>query len=508
MGVIADLALRVAPQWAAKRERAKLVAMHYRAARLGTRSDSLMPSRASADRAGDQRERIAAYTRDLIRNTPYAKRGQMVIANNVVGDGILPKIELQGRISDEAKAALREAGMRMIEAHLDTTAIDTAGLLNLYGLQRLAMNTIFDSGEVLIRRHRRRGAGGVIDLQIEVLEPDFLDTGLWRSTDEGGQIRDGIEYDATGQRVAFWLFRDHPGDYASLRSLGTRSERVPTEDILHIFSLDRPGQSRGISWLSPVAEKLMSFDDYEDAQMMRQKIAACFTAFRRLGSSEVAEKVALDGKLEPGVIMDIGADDEMEFASPPEVGGYDEFTRQILRSVAMGLGITYEALTGDLTGVNFSSARIGRLEMDRCISSWQWLMLIPMMMQPLGGWILDAWREEEPLLWQIPEDRAQLKLAWVPPVRILVDPATEISAFNEAVRAGFESRQSVVRQFGKDPERLAQEQEQDKAEADRLGLLFDSDPRADAARHSRNNQSPRKEDGHGPKAALDRHDRP
>lgn len=495
MSRIGDLMLRVAPVWTARREQAKLIAMHYRAANLGARSDSLRGSRDNADRAGNRRDRIAAYVRDMIRNTPYAKRGQAVIANNVVGDGILPKIEIRGALPERSRDYIRALGLEMIEEHLDTTAIDVNGLLNLYGLQRLVISTVVDAGEVLVRRHPRTGPRGTIPLQLEVLEPDYLDTTRWGAAEGGGEIRDGIEYDADGQRVAYWLYTQHPGGEWLPGKSAIMSERVPASEILHIFSVDRPGQSRGISWFSPVAEKLLNFDDYEDAQMMRQKIAACFAIFRKLGTNGTAAKADLSANLSPGAIYDIGEDDEIQTANPPEVGGYDEYTRQVLRAVAMGLGITYEALTGDLNQVNFSSARIGRLEMDRNISSWQWVMMVPMMMQPLGGWIMEAWKSVEPALWRLPEDQARVLMTWVPPVRILVDPAREFTALNEAVRSGFQSRQGVVRQLGIDPERLILEQQQDMVEADRLGLLFDSDPRADASRMNRLRDETRKEGG-------------
>jgi capsid protein len=39
--------------------------------------------------------------------------------------------------------------------------------------------------------------------------------------------------------------------------------------------------------------------------------------------------------------------------------------RQQLRAIAMGMGITYEQLTGDLTNVNYSSIRAGLIEFRR-----------------------------------------------------------------------------------------------------------------------------------------------
>jgi len=485
MNILDRVIMALSPRSAMQREKHRTVAMHYRAARLGYRNNGIRPSGSDADLAARDRRQISFYARDMIRNTPFAKRVQQVISGNVVGDGIIPKVQPAKGLAEEVQARIRQRGLDLIEDHLDTTAIDRAGLQNFYGLQTTAMNTIIDAGEVLIRRHRPVNSGLSMPLQIEVLEPDYIDDSRFGRSLDGNEIREGIEYDQhSGDRVAYWLYTQHPGGEWRPGSNPYVSERIAAEDIIHVFRIDRPGQTRGISWYTPIAEKLLNLDDSEDAHLMRQKIAACFAAFHRLGA-DMKPREELGGTLQPGVIMQIGGDEELEFSDPPEVGGFDEFQRTVHRSAAMGVGITYEALTGDLSGVNFSSARIGRLEMDRNISGWQWLMMVPMFLQRFGGWFVEAWAEAEQdevfqkLLW---EDRRTVKLTWVPPHRILVDPAREFGALREAVRSGFQSRQGVVRQLGVDPERLLQEQMQDKDEADKLGLPFDSDPRADVSR--------------------------
>lgn len=485
MNFLDRVILALSPRRAMQREKSRAIAMHYRAARLGYRNESLRPSGSDADLASRDRRMIAFYARDMIRNTPFAARVQQVISGNVVGDGIIPKVQPSKKLPEKAQQVIRERGLDLIEDHLDTTAIDRAGLQNFYGLQNLAMNTVIDAGECLIRRHRPAHAGLAIPLQIEVLEPDYIDASRFGRTAEGNEIREGIEYDEdTGDRVAYWLYTQHPGGEWRPGTSPYVSERVLADEIIHLFRPDRPGQTRGVSWLTPIAEKLVHLDDSEDAHLMRQKIAACFAAFHRMGP-DGKPRTELGGTLQPGVIMDIGPDEDMEFSDPPDVGGFDDFQRSVLRAAAMGVGITYEALTGDLTGVNFSSARIGRLEMDRNISKWQWLMMVPMFLQPFGRWFVEAWAEAEAdetfqqLIW---DDPRIIRLSWVPPHRILVDPAREFSALREAVRSGFQSRQGVVRQLGVDPERLVQEQLQDKEEADRLELPFDSDPRADVSR--------------------------
>lgn len=479
----------VAPRWAAKRAQARAVVMHYDAASVGRRSSTLRADRTDADAASRARQRLSFYARDLVRNTPFATRAQQVIRSNVVGDGIIPKVIIKGSaLNAAAQKRLRDEGMALIERHLDTTDIDLHGRMNLYGLQGVALNTVVDAGEALIRVHHLDPDDDrfALPIQLEVLEPDFLDVTKLGFFENGSEIRDGIEYDAEGRRVAYWLFPEHPGGDWSPGALRGISERVIAANVLHIYRVDRPGQQRGVSWFAPVMQRLVDLADHEDAQLMRQKIAACFAAFRNIGTEK---KAAADlGTISPGMVYNIGENEDIKFAVPPGVEGYDEFTRSVLRSVAAGMGITYEALTGDLSQVNFASGRMGRLEMDSNVSNWQWLMLMPQLLQPLGRHFVEAWAStiDDDVMGRdgVAQsfDWSVVALEWMPPKRFIVDPAREFIALKEAVRSGFASRQQIIRQLGIDPERLMAEIAQDRDEADLLKLIFDSDPRKDPAR--------------------------
>lgn len=491
MNLLERAILNVAPRWAAQRARSRAVVAHYDAATVGRRSSSLKAARSDADSAAAQRQRMAFYARDIVRNTPFAARAQAVITGNVVGDGIIPKITVDyPKMSKPRLRKIRERGIRQIEEHLDSTRIDREGRLNLYGLQGLVMKTVVDAGEALVRIHKDSLIADALPLQLEVLEPDYLDQTRYGRFEAGGEIRNGIEYDAAGRRVAYWLYPEHPGAEGVLQVGRGTSLRVPADQILHIYRVDRPGQQRGVTWFAPVMMRLQDLANHEDAQLLRQEIAACFAVFRVPGETQGGQSRDGDFKeLSPGSIYDLADGEDVKFAVPPGVEGYDEFTRSVLRSIAAGLGITYESLTGDLSQVNFSSARMGRLDMDQNVSSWQWVMMIPQMMQPLSRLFVEAWAavDADALIEAgLPGDIWQhITLAWVPPRKFLVDPAREFAALREAVRSGFASRQQVVRMLGIDPERLMEEQGQDKEEADRLGLPFDSDPRADVSRQNK-----------------------
>lgn len=487
MNIVEQAIATFSPRWAAQRAQSRAVLMHYDAATTGRRASTLRPDRTDADAAARARQRISWYARDMVRNTPFAVRAQQVVAGNVVGDGILPKITFAAQAAaplpaEGVRRRIIARGLHLTETYLDTVAIDRQGRANLYGLQRQIINTVVDSGECLVRVYDGAVASN-FPLQIDVLEPDHLDQAKYGMVEGGGEIRDGIEYDADGQRVAYWLFPEHPGGDWSLGTLRGISERVPVGRVMHIYRVDRPGQQRGVSWFAPVMMKLQDLADHEDAQLMRQKIAACFAAFRVQGEGAVRN---VPETMSPGMIYDLGEGEDIRFSQPPTVDGYDDFSRSVLRSVAAGIGITYEALTGDLSQVNFSSARMGRMEMDGNVSAWQWLMIVPQFLVPFGQHFLRAWAAHDEARMVEAGDTgdvfSQLRVSWVPPRKFIVDPAREFSALREAVRSGFASRQQIVRQLGIDPERLLEEQAQDKDEADRLGLPFDSDPRADSSR--------------------------
>ena len=465
---------KVSPGTALARAQARYqlsVQMNYDAATTGRRGASWSRSRADADSAAGfgRRDRMAAVAHDMIRNTPFAVSGKRVIVANVVGDGIIPRIK-----SDDEALKLR--GLNLIERHMDTVQIDVNGRQNLYGLQELALGTAIDAGEALIVRHDLPlSTKAALPFQVQVLEPDFLDDTRDGTFSDGTEIREGIEYNADGERAAYWLYQRHPGAMAGgpVR-LGLSSVRVPAKDVIHLYRQDRAGQMRGVSWFAPVAVKLQDLADTEDAQLMRQKIAACFAGFRKKADERPSTAPDFQASISPGAIHDLYGDEEMVFSDPPTVGDLDPMTKLILRSVAAGLGITYEALVGDLTGVNFTSGRLGRMTMKSNVTGWQWKLMIPIMMQPMGQWFLDAWVQVDPQWGRKIRDAA---VDWTPPAMPLVDPTREIPMLVKKLRAGLGSRSGTLRELGEDPERIMDEIKSDAEFADRGKLVFDSDAR-------------------------------
>lgn len=452
---------------------------HYRAASVPRRSASVRAAAGDADAvAMMDRRKVTLAARDVLRNNATAARGVQVLVNAMVGTGIEPKL-----VSEDAGLQAEFPRMKRL---LDSVEIDADGVSTLAGIQRLMVQAMVVDGESLLLWPREPGPRG--HFQLRVLEADYLDDRMQgRAENPANSIYDGIEYAPDGRVVAYYLYDEHPGSvvwHPDWRGLCSR--RVEADRVIHLYRVDRPGQRRGISWLAPVLEDLVALADNDEAQLLRQKIAACFAAFWK--SDKTPEAAAIPTRLAPGLIQQIGTDDEVAFGTPPDVTGYDDFAKLHLRRIASGLGITYEALTGDLTGVNYSSGRLGRIEMAQNVEGWQWAMVIPRLCDPLGAWFLRAWAYADP--GRISALSAA-RLDYTPPPPVVADPNTEIGVAVQKIEAGLSSRHSEIRKLGYDPGAIDAEIARDvdlrrtlaslKAPAQTVSVLSTKDQKSEVA---------------------------
>lgn len=418
--------------------------------------------------AGMTLARLRAQARDLVRNNPWACEGIRVIQDDTVGWGIKPKATGRGA----ARA------MELWKLWGETTQCDAEGQHDFYGLQALVMRTIVESGEVLVRRRIRRPEDGLaVPMQLEVLEPDYIDTSKDNiALPNGGRITLGIETDAIGRRVAYWLFEQHPGGNTFVNAT---SRRVPADGILHIYDKQRPQQKRGHSWFASVDKRLHDFDEYEDATLMKQKVAALMAALvtdegdgGTLGDdSEDDDPVTglpVD-TLDPGAIITLPPGKDVKVTNPPQANDYAGFSTSQLRAIAAGLGIPYEALTGDFSQVNYSSARMAWNKYGRRIHVWHWRMLIPMFCVQAWSWMLDVAALAGEAVENSPAE-------WTPPPIPFLDPDAEGKAMTQDVRAGRMTPDEMVRAQGNDPEQHWKNYASSFKRIRDLGIVLDCDP--------------------------------
>jgi lambda family phage portal protein len=435
--------------------------------------------------------RLRSRSRELARNNPLIDGGLDTFAANIVGSGISPRWQL----NDPAlKKQIQELWNDWVEE------ADFYGLCDFYGLQTLGSRALMDAGEFLVRFIPMREDDGLsVPLQLQFLEADHLDetfNSIYPQT--SNEIRMGIEIDDTGRRVAYHLFREHPGEaFLTYRNQLDRV-RIPADQIIHVYRPLRIGQMRGRPWLASILVKLHELDQYEDAELVRKKTAAMFGGFIHddvpsgmggMGGMNLGRSIGQDVNLntviaiEPGTFPFLPAGKKVTFSQPVDVGGtYDVWIKQQLREIAVGMGVTYEQLTSDLSGVNYSSIRAGLLEFRRRCSNLQFQTMVFQLCRPVSR----AWMDSAVLSGALsiqgyfPNRRIYRRIKWRPDGWPWVDPVKDQLAEQMSVRNGFKSRAQVIAERGGDIETVDQEIAEDNARADKLGLVYDSDPRKTA----------------------------
>jgi lambda family phage portal protein len=469
-----------APRAAVRRQAARLQLdqlRRYDAAGRGRRTENWNTRRTSADAASvlgfaDMRDR----SRDLVRNNPYAQRIITLWETALIGHGW----------SFKAKAGRRNGGRRGQVATeefrawaADPQQCDYEGLLNLDGLCAKAVRCWKESGEAVIRMRMpspwsMRRLGLRIPMQLHVIEPDWIaedhDGVSAAGTPDGGWTQRGIEYDADGKRLNYWIYNNHPGD-SSVRVVTPNSNRVPADQIIHLFASDRPGQTRGVPCLAPVVITLRDLDDYMDAQLLKQKVSACMTGVIVDVDGASDQKSDASDRIEPGAMVRLGPGQDIRFSSPPSVGEIDQIMRTYLLRVAMGGNVPYELLTGDFQGTNFSAGRLGWQSFNKQTVSEQWQILAPVMFNRIWSW----WASAASIAGVATTDG--LTPDWTPPPPQAYDPAADTKATISKVRAGLKPPQEAIREEGLEPDDVIQAYQEWNAALDAAGIVLDTDPR-------------------------------
>ena len=420
--------------------------------------------------------------RTLCNNNPLAKGGLDSFVANLVGTDISPTWELDnGEQKEELQQLWADSQQEM----------DFYGVSDFYGQQELAARAMIQDGEVLCRFHEAHpGDGLTVPLQLQLLEADHLEVDYNDVSPEGNEIRYGIEWKG-GRRYRYWLTADHPGEAFFSRG-AIRRVPVAAADLLHVYRVLRPGQARGITWLSPIIVKLREIDIYDDAELVRKKVSALWGGFiysdnpmtdrsvggTRLSTANGAQSITLGA----GTFPVLKNGQKIQFHETADVGNnYMDFMRIQFREVARGWGLTYEQLTGDLTGVNYTSLRAGLIEFRRLCETLQQGTLIHQFCRPvIDRWIrtamLNVPLETITIGEYLKRPRRFHRVKWNPDGWDFTDPVKDRLAILLDIRNGLTSRMRAVAARGDRVDQIDMENLEDLERTIAKTLVYDCYP--------------------------------
>lgn len=341
---------------------------------------------------------LRARARHLAANNEHGKRFLTLCATNIVGRQN-PRLQVRAmrdQRDPNKPTTLDKAANETIEGHWDKwgrTCDLSARHKTLYSLLRTIVKGVARDGEAIIRVVRNRSLPYGMALQL--LESDRLDEGLNARLDNGNVIRQGVEIDSTLRAVAYHIKTSHPGDSYTTGRPGT--ERVPASEIYHLFTADRAEQVRGVTWFHAIIMRGSIIHNFEEAaviaaQVGASKIAVLESDIENATSANVGDGLA-DSKVggipqinaEGGELIDLTQFPGVRLNSwNPEYPhqNFESFLKACLRGVAAGFDVAAHNLTGDMTDVTYSSARIAELaERETWMIAQDWL--VSSFLQPL-----------------------------------------------------------------------------------------------------------------------------
>ena len=403
----------------------------------------------------------------LCRDNPYAAAAKRNLTAQLIGDGI----EAQAVHPDPATQALAQAAWKA----WSLSKVD--GRNDFFGVQKVVCNLIVEGGEAIVLWKAR---GDVPNARLDVLDGAWLDSSQNYDTGSSGAfIRAGVEINTDGDRIAYHLWNQHPGDTYSLPLLSRT--RVDAKYVDHVFEAKWGGQVRGEPWFHAAIKRLHDVSELEEAIRVKKRVEACLALIRVPAPDDAPAPIGhqrpngqgstIEG-LAPGMILTAAPGETMTVVDPSSSGDGDMFLRSQLMSVACSMGLPHYMLTGDVSQANYSSLRAAIVVFYSLCDDWQQNMFVPLLCNPAFSRCM-----ANAALFTGNRKLLEVTARWTPPKRPWVDPLKDITAEIMEIRAfpGLMDGAYVERGLNAQASFAAQRVINDAMDKD--GLASDADPR-------------------------------
>lgn len=415
---------------------------------------------------------LLARSRDLCTNNVYGRRFLRLLAANVVGPG---GIRLQSKVKRANGRDLDEDANRKIEAAWADFCLPrhctVTKKLSFADVCALTIQGLARDGEVLAKLARGFANGHRFALQL--LDPEYLDHDY---SDLGKNIVMSVELDEWRAPVAYHVSKWHPGRNEYPYQPLQERQRVPADDVLHVFETERAEQTRGYPWTAAALKELHQLGAYKYSEVVAARVSASKMGFFERsgeGAYPYDDKDASGNLIEevaPGKFQELPAGYKFTSFDPTHPNtAFGDFIKAALKAIASGLNVSYISLANDLTETSYSSGRQGLLEERNFYMILQGFLIEHFVQPVFEAWLpaaISAGRLALPLRdlerWNAPLWQAR-RWSWI-------DPDKDISASEKAVRLGVTSRTRIAGEQGLDLEDTFAELAAEQAEAEKLGI--------------------------------------
>lgn len=402
-----------------------------------------------------------AFSREAVLKNPIGRKYMNLSVDGVVGcDGLYvkPAVELD-RDEDELHEINKQLEKLFDRWAYNADRFSLDGSMSFDMFQQTLERVRSTDGEAFVRIHSVNG-----QIKIEILDSARLTQLNNQHLSNGNFISNGIEYDDLHRPQNYLFCKFDPVTYSYITG---DYEVIPASEICHYFLQDTQGQERGVPDLVASSKLIEDLKHFTEASLTAKRVSASSMAFITNNGADSTDLIN-DNKeevtpvyteyFEAGFIGELGSGQDIKTVTPTNgVDGIDQFTRELMNQISMGLNVTKQALLADTSNASFSAARLTE-KLQQTTFRTRTNVLISKVLKPIYiAWLKNEMLNNNNLNLSFSDFEDLICARYIPQKPISLDPLKDIQAEVALLNAGLKSKTQIIAEQGGDPRVTMQE---------------------------------------------------
>ena len=418
--------------------------------------------------------------RDLYAGGGLGRGAPATMVTNVVGWGIRPKPKIDAALlgmSDEAAEEWQQAALREFSLWAKSTMCDATRQNTFWEMQELAFRSMLVSGDVFALFGAKPNPRNPYRLVIRLIEADRVSTpestgeSEAQNTDNGGRIVDGIEINKDGEVTRYHIATYHPladetPDEITWEAIDAFGKDTGMPNVLHLMTVERPEQHRGIPFVSGMIEQVKQLDRYMDGELAASLVAAMLTVFITNDGTQddsydsINDSIAEEDKVtDDSLHIELGNGNVYELPPGKKVDhvgvnraptAFESFVSEVVTMIGSSMEIPYEVLMHRYDH-NYTASRSAMLDFWKVVRRYR-QHFIDRFNQPIyEQWLAEAvalGRIEAPGFFDDPAVRdAWCGCQWIGTSQGHVQPVQEANAAKIRMETGISTGEQEAMEY-------------------------------------------------------------
>lgn len=405
-----------------------------------------------------------------ICNNSYGAGIADTLADYLVGTGPIPQVNSGNEEFDE------EAEGRFIEWTENCDYTQTMEFGELLRMQ-MALQQCECGGSLTVLKQDPSAGPYEVGLRLLTVEMTRLCNPM-DAIGETKKLHDGIEFDAYGRPVAYYILRDNPN--SSYVEHLWEYDRVPAMQVIHLYRVLRPGQHLGIPWFTPALPLFANLRRFTLATIEAAETAANHSGVLKntMGLESDNESIESNDviELERNALLTLPAGWEIQQMMPQHPSTtYKMFKAEIINEIARCVSMPYNLAAANSAEYNYASGRLDHQAFFRFITTTRRWGERRFLNRVFNAWLTEAFLipgffKSRPTFEQAMT--AGRSVEWYWPGFKHVDPTKESKADETNLSAGTTTLSDIYAEKGQDWRRKIIQRAKEIAMMKEYGIPF------------------------------------